>query len=106
MVKGISLLGRTPSSGSITGFKDPVISDGCFLLQLLEAISPGTVDLEILNEPVDAETRKRTAAKYAISVARKLGATIFLLPEDIVEVKPRMIMTFVASLMAIHQQKA
>jgi len=25
-------------------------------------------------------------AKYAISIARKLGATIFVLPEDIVEV--------------------
>jgi plastin-1 len=30
-------------------------------------------------------------AKYAISIARKLGATIFVLPEDIVEVKPKMV---------------
>jgi hypothetical protein len=30
-------------------------------------------------------------AKYAISIARKLGATIFVLPEDIVEVKSKMV---------------
>nr|CAG8548872.1 2788_t:CDS:2 [Entrophospora candida]CAG8598892.1 286_t:CDS:2 [Entrophospora candida] len=27
-------------------------------------------------------------ARYSISIARKIGATIFLLPEDIVEVRP------------------
>lgn len=30
-------------------------------------------------------------ARYAISIARKIGATIFLLPEDIVEVRPRLV---------------
>ena len=30
-------------------------------------------------------------AKYAISIARKIGATIFLLPEDIVEVRHRLV---------------
>lgn len=93
-------------SRSITGFKDSSISDGHFLLQLLDSIAPGTVDYGILEEETDIDRRKRTAAKYAISVSRKLGAVIFLLPEDIVEVKPRMVMTFVASLMAIYQQRA
>jgi plastin-1 len=37
-------------------------------------------------------------AKYVISCARKVGATVFLTPEDIVEVKSKMIVTFVASL--------
>jgi plastin-1 len=40
-------------------------------------------------------------AKYCISVARKLGATIFCLPEDLVEVKPKMILTFVGALMVV-----
>jgi hypothetical protein len=39
-------------------------------------------------------------ARYAISVARKLGATIFLSPEDIIEGKPKMLMTFFGSIMA------
>jgi len=37
-------------------------------------------------------------AKYAISCARKIGACVFLTPEDIVEVKTKMIMTFVSEL--------
>jgi hypothetical protein len=37
-------------------------------------------------------------AKYAISIARKLGASIFLTWEDIKEVKSKMLMTFLAGL--------
>lgn len=37
-------------------------------------------------------------AKYVISCARKVGATVFLTPEDVIEVKAKMILTFVASL--------
>ncbi len=36
-------------------------------------------------------------ARYAISVARKLGATIFCLADDLAEVKYKMVMTFVAA---------
>ena len=43
---------------------------------------------------------KALNAKYAISCARKLGCTVFLLWEDIVEVHPKMVMVFVATLMA------
>ena len=39
-------------------------------------------------------------AKYAISSARKIGARMYALPEDITEVKPKMIMTVFACLMA------
>ena len=39
-------------------------------------------------------------AKYAISMARKAGARIYALPEDIAEVKPKMVMTVFACLMA------
>ena len=44
----------------------------------------------------DAESLSN--ASYVLSVARKLGATIFLLPEDIVEVRPRMVYTFLAAI--------
>lgn len=40
-------------------------------------------------------------AKYAISNARKIGARVYALPEDITEVKPKMIMTVFACLMAM-----
>ena len=40
---------------------------------------------------------------YAISIARKLGAEIFLLPHDIVEVKNKMILLFIGSVMSLDQ---
>jgi hypothetical protein len=42
-------------------------------------------------------------AKYALSIARKLGATIFLVWEDIKEVKSKMLITFVAGLFDVYQ---
>lgn len=38
-------------------------------------------------------------ARYAVSIARKIGARVFALPEDIVEGKHKMIMTIFATLM-------
>jgi hypothetical protein len=40
-------------------------------------------------------------AKYAISMGRKIGARIYALPEDIVEVKHKMVMTIFACLMTV-----
>lgn len=44
---------------------------------------------------------KLTNAKYAISMSRKAGARVYALPEDITEVKPKMVMTVFACLMAL-----
>lgn len=42
---------------------------------------------------------KLSNAQYAISMARKIGAKVYALPEDIVEVKAKMVMTLFACLM-------
>lgn len=42
-----------------------------------------------------AQSLKSAAAKLAISIARKLGSLIFLTPEDIVERRAKLVMTFV-----------
>jgi len=55
----------------------------------------------MVSETGDYESRRQNA-KLAISIARKINAVIFLVPEDIVDIRPRLIMTFVASLMAIQ----
>ena len=34
-------------------------------------------------------------AKLAISIARKMGATIWLVPEDICQVRSRLVVTFI-----------
>ena len=45
-------------------------------------------------------------ARYAVSVARKVGASIFLTWEDIVEANPKMVLTILASLMLCQHRKS
>ena len=40
-------------------------------------------------------------AKYAITMARRIGAPVYALPEDLTEVKHKMVMTVYASLMLV-----
>jgi len=89
-------------SSSIKSYQDPSLATGVFFLELLHAINPKIVDWSLVTDGSKKEDALLNA-KYAISVARKLGATIFLLPEDIVEVKPKMMLTFVASIMSIDK---
>lgn len=37
--------------------------------------------------------------RYAISLARKIGARVYALPDDLVEVNPKMVLTVFACLM-------
>ncbi len=90
-------------STSMSSFRDPSLRDARFFIDLLDAMRPKTVNYELVTDGVSDEHALQNA-KYAISVARKLGATIFLLPDDIVEVKPKMILTFVGTLMAVATQ--
>lgn len=41
-------------------------------------------------------------AKYAISISRKLGATVFLVWEDIRDMKIKMLTTFLAAIMDVY----
>jgi len=82
------------------GFKDPTLGNGRFLIDLLSAINERIVNYDLVTEGETPEDKLQNA-KYAISIARKLGATIFVLPEDIVEVKPKMMLTFFGSVMAV-----
>ncbi|KAF8157073.1 Ca2+-binding actin-bundling protein [Crassisporium funariophilum] len=95
-----------PGVRPIRSFKDPAITTGLFFLDLLDAIRPGIVDPSLVigvAENGEYEDRRQNA-KLAISIARKMNALIFLVPEDIVDVRPRLILTFVGSLMSIAQQ--
>ena len=92
------------SSGKTTqirSFKDPQLKTAVFFLDLLNALRPGIVDYALVNQG-RTEEESRMNAKLAISIARKLGALIFLVPEDIIELRQRLILTFVGSLMAIQ----
>jgi plastin-1 len=88
------------ASSTISTFRDSSISNGLFLLDLLSAINPRAVNKDLIAAG-DSEDDKKNNARYIISVARKVGAQVFLSWEDIVEVKAKMIMVLVASIMTV-----
>jgi plastin-1 len=83
----------------MSSFRDHALADSHFFLHLLGALAPGVVNPEIVTEG-STDEEKASNAKYVISIARKIGATVFLTYEDIVEVKSKMILVLTASLMA------
>ena len=83
----------------ISGFQDQTISTGLPLIDLIDAIKPGSINYDLVLE-AEEEEEKIANAKYGISMARRLGARVYALPEDIVEVKPKMVMTVFAVLMS------
>ncbi|BAF09188.1 fimbrin-5 [Oryza sativa Japonica Group] len=88
----------------IENFKDKSIANGVFFLELLHAVNHRHVDLSMVKKGEDDEEKKSNAT-YTISVARKLGCTLFMLPEDIMEVNPKMILVLTASIMYWSLQK-
>jgi len=93
---------RVSESGkesSMKSFRDPSLSTGLFFLDLIAAIEPRAVNEELVTTGSTPE-EKISNAKYVISTARKIGAHVFLAPEDIVEVQSKSLSTFLASLWA------
>uniref|UniRef100_A0A8C5QIV5 Lymphocyte cytosolic protein 1 n=1 Tax=Leptobrachium leishanense TaxID=445787 RepID=A0A8C5QIV5_9ANUR len=86
-------------SSSISGFKDGKISTSMPVLDLIDAIQPGCINYDLLKTEDLNDDEKLNNAKYAISMARKIGARVYALPEDLMEVKPKMVMTVFACLM-------
>ena len=56
------------------------------VLELIDAIRPGTIDFGLVRSPAASDEDKLANAKLAITMARKIGAKVYALPEDIVEV--------------------
>ncbi|KTW28117.1 hypothetical protein T552_01978 [Pneumocystis carinii B80] len=88
-------------TSTIKSFKDPCLKNGIFLLDVLNGLKSDYVDYNLVTSGVSYEDAFLNA-KLAISIARKMGALIFLVPEDIVDVRSRLILTFIGSLMALQ----
>lgn len=86
-------------SSRIRGFNDASISTAIPVIDLVDAIKAGSISYEQVL-PGDGPEEKLANSKYAISMARKIGAKVYALPEDIAELKPKMVMTVFACLMA------
>ncbi|CAL8300952.1 unnamed protein product [Boreogadus saida] len=93
----------------ITSFNDKLISTSLPVLDLIDTIVPSAVKQEMIKRAengVLSETDKFNNAKYAISMARKIGARVYALPDDLVEVKTKMVLTVFACLMGRWMKKA
>ncbi|KAL6010275.1 hypothetical protein ACLOJK_000706 [Asimina triloba] len=100
---------------------DKNLANGLFFLELLSVVEPRVVNWNLVTKGETAveihitfalihlygnvDEEKKLNATYIISVARKLGCSIFLLPEDIMEVNQKMVLTLTASIMYWSLQK-
>ncbi|KAK2190670.1 hypothetical protein NP493_70g00021 [Ridgeia piscesae] len=82
----------------LSGFNDPNISTSHVIIDLVDCLKPGSIKYDHVKDG-DTDEDKLSNAKYVISMARKIGARVYALPEDIIEVKSKMVMTVFACLM-------
>lgn len=87
-------------ASTIRSFKDQSIGSGIFLLDVLSGMKSSYVDYDLVT-PGRTEEEAYANAKLSISIARKLGATIWLVPEDICQVRSRLVTTFIGKLIPI-----
>lgn len=91
-------------NSSIRSFKDPSIGSGIFLLDVLNGMKSSYVDYDLVTSGQTDEDAYLNA-KLSISIARKLGATIWLVPEDICQVRSRLITTFIGKFYKRSQEQ-
>jgi plastin-1 len=98
MVKWANEMSRKGGkSSSVRSFKDSNIGTGIFLLDVLNGMKSSYVDYDLVT-PGRTDDDAYMNAKLSISIARKLGATIWLVPEDICQVRSRLVTTFIGGL--------
>ena len=88
----------------IANLKDKKISDGLFFIDIMKGIEPRAINWDLVIKDKDDAESKKNNARYAISIARKLGAVVFLVADDIVEVKPKFLLTFIASIYKVASE--
>jgi len=92
---------------SISNFRDSALKSSLPVIELIDAMRSGVIKSEFVikssGELGEEDAMKN--AKYAISMARKIGAPVYALPEDLIEGKDKMVMTIFASLMLVKDQQ-
>jgi len=91
------------SKHQIRSFKDQSLATAVPLLDVLSGMKSSYVDYDLVAAGRTDDERYQNA-KLAISIARKMGATIWLVPEDITNLRSRLIVTFIGSLMATAEK--
>ena len=89
----------------IKSLKEKKLNDGLFWIELLASIEPRCIRWDLVVKDNLTDKDKEMNAKYALSVARGLGAMIFVVWEDITEVKSKLLLTFLASLYDVAKNR-
>ena len=84
-------------NSSVRSFKDSTIGTGVYLLDVLNGMKSSYVDYDLVT-PGRTDDDAYLNAKLGISIPRKMGATIWLVPEDICQVRSRLVTTFIGKL--------
>ncbi|KAM9355816.1 plastin-1 [Pholidichthys leucotaenia] len=104
-----SMLSQGEKDTQISSFKDKLISTSLPVIDLIDVIAPSTVKWVMVKRGEKGSMTKDDKlnnAKYAVSLARKIGARVYALPDDLVEVNPKMVLTIFACLMGHGFKKA
>ena len=90
---------------TIKGFKDRSLRSAIPILHLIDVMKPGLLDWNHVKMGDFVRTDDCLMnAKYCITMARKIGAPVYALAEDIVQVRPKSLMTVYAGLMYVDKQ--
>ncbi|KAK3697075.1 fimbrin [Vermiconidia calcicola] len=100
---GTAAKGPSGKGTQIRSFKDQNLKTGVFFLDVLNGMKSSYVDYDLVAGGRTDEDAYANA-KLAISIARKMGATIWLVPEDITSLRSRLMVTFIGSLMATAER--
>ena len=95
---------KVDDSLKVKSLKDKSIGNSLFFINIMKSIEPRSINWDIVVTDKDDDESRQNNAKYALSIARKLGATVFIVWEDIAEVKHRLLLTFLASLYQVEQE--
>ncbi|GJW15520.1 fimbrin-1-like protein [Tanacetum coccineum] len=80
--------------------KDKSLSNTIFFLELLSAMDPRVVNWNLVTKGESGIRGEEAECHlYIINVFRKIGCSLFLLPEHIMEVNQKMILMLTASIM-------
>jgi len=77
---------------NIKHFQDKSIKTALPIIHLIDVIHPGIIDFNIVKQGKSITGPDCLSnAKYCVTMARKIGAPVYALPEDISEVKHKMV---------------
>lgn len=92
------------AEGPISGFGDKKLATGRFIIKLCEACAPEYIDWEIVT-PGETEEDARANAQYGISLAKKLGAFIFCVDDDVINANKKMMLILISGIYDAYQNK-